>query len=945
VGEGQVEFRILGPLAVERDGEPVAVGGPKPRALLATLLTRPCTVVSTDRLVAALWGDDPPRDAAGALRAYVSRLRAVLEPLPGSERLRFQAPGYALAVADGELDAAEFARLVASARAAGPDHAGVVDALDEALALWRGDVLAGLDPAAVDAEAEVARLDELRLAAVEARAEALLMLGRGADAVAELDAMLRRFPQREPLAALLMRAHYAIGRQAEALAVYRDLRRRLVDELGVEPSAATRDVHRRVLGQDPGLTARAPAPATNLPRRPTALVGRERDVAGVAGLLRDAPLVTLAGVGGVGKTRMALEVAGRDRDRFPDGVWLCELAPLAPDGPVDHTVAAAMRVQQRHGLTVEQTVVEYLATRRLLLVLDNCEHVLDAVARLVERIVASCPAVVVLATSREALGLDGEQVWPLAPLAARDATELFVARARAIRPGFRSEPRNAGAIAEICYRVDGLPLAIELAAARMRVMSAAEVAERLDGGRLLTGPARAAQPRHHSLTAAIDWSYRLLSGPEQLLFTRLSVFAGGADLAAVHAVCAEPGASEADTVDLLTALVDKSMLAPVDGLGGTRYRLLETLRAYGREHRPAEGTLAERHARYFAGLAAQAAQGVQGPDERAWVERTRPDHDNLRAAFEHAAAARDGDLALRLSAPLGEVLQWRFGPESAVWAERALDLAGPEHALFVEGVGAAARGAWGRGDFDRARTLAARAAGHGPGRGAPRLAHPGDVEADVRMYEGDVDRALRHYTGAVTAARRDEDPTRLVWTLYYVAICQAVRRRPELGRVAAEESLRLAIPTANPTGLSMAHYAMGLVLKKSEPERALDHLDTAAGLAAAVHNGWWQGIALMEAAATRAVHGPDPAVAARAFVEVLDHWDRIGDRTQQWLNLRYVARLLRRLGAEDDALALHGSLLAAGKPSPLHAAAAPDPVPLTQEQSVSRARARLLRVG
>ena len=901
--------------------------------------------MSTDRLVAAVWGDDPPRDAAGALRAYVSRLRSVLEPLPGSERLRYQSPGYALCVADGELDAAEFARLVAAGRAAAPDHARAVEALDAALALWRGDVLAGLDPAAVDAEAEVTRLGELRLAAVEERAEALLMLGRGADAVADLDAMLRCFPQREPLAALLMRAHYAGGRQAEALAVYRDLRRRLVDELGVEPSAATRDVHRRVLGQDPGLAARSPVPTTNLPRRPTALVGREHDVAGVATLLRDAPLVTLTGVGGVGKTRMALEVAGRERDLFPDGVWLCELAPLAPDGPVSDAVAAAMRVQQRHGLTVEQTVVEYLATRRLLLVLDNCEHVLDAVARLVGRIVAGCPGVVVLATSREALGIDGEHVWPVPPLAAGDAAELFVARARAIRPGFRSEPRNAGAIAEICRRVDGLPLAIELAAARMRVMSAAEVAERLDGGRLLTGPTRAAQPRHHSLTAAVDWSYRLLSGPEQQLFTRLSVFAGGADLAAVHAVCAEPGAGEADTVDLLTALVDKSMLVAADAPGGTRYQLLETLRAYGRERRPADGTLAERHARYFADLAARAAEGVQGPDERVWVERTRPEHDNFRAAFELAATARDGDLALRLSAPLGEVWQLRFGIESAVWAERALDLVSPEHPLFVAGVGTAARGAWSRGDFDRARTLAARATGRSAARDTPRPAYPDDVDADVRLYEGDVEQALRHYTAAVAAARRDGNPIRLVWTLYYVAICQSVRRRPELGRPAAEESLRIAIPIANPSGLSMAHYALGLVLKKAEPERALTHLDAAADLAADVHNGWWQGIALMEAAATRAVHGPDPAVAARAFVEVLDHWDRIGDRTQQWLNLRYVVRFLVRLGARDVALALHGCLLAAGKPSPLGAAPAPDPDPLTQEQAVSLARARLLRAG
>jgi hypothetical protein len=394
------------------------------------------------------------------------------------------------------------------------------------------------------------------------------------------------------------------------------------------------------------------------------------------------------------------------------------------------------------------------------------------------------------------------------------------------------------------------------------------------------------------------------------------VFAGGADLAAVHAVCAEPGTTESDTLDLITALVDKSMITAVSDPGGTRYRVLETLRAYGRERLPMDGSLSRGHAKYFVELAEQAARGVQGPDERTWIERTLPNTDNFRAAFGRANADRDVDLIFRLVTALSEVWSLRIGYEAADWAERALDLAKEDHPLFVAGVGAAARGAWARGDFTRARTLAGRAAGRAPARGTARISYPADVAADVALYEGDVDAALRHYTSQVVLARRDDDQLRLVWTLYYTAICHAVRRVPHLGVPAAQECLRVAEFTANPTAISMARYALGLVLKKSDPIHALSQFDQAAQVAESVHNFWWQGIAMMEAAATRGVHG-DAAAAARAFIGVLEHWERVGDQTQQWLALRYVVRLLLRLGADENAVSLHHCLLTAGKPSPL----------------------------
>ena len=532
---------------------------------------------------------------------------------------------------------------------------------------------------------------------------------------------------------------------------------------------------------------------------------------------------------------------------------------------------------------------------------------------------AHCAGVVVLATSREALGVDGEQVWPVRPLSVDDATTLFVDRARSTRPDFDPAREVGGAVAEICLRLDGLPLAIELAAARMRMMSATEVAQRLDDGRRLVGGPRTGQPRHQSLTSAIDWSYRLLAHSEQTLFARMSVFAGGADLAAIHGVCAEPGTTEGEVLDLLTGLVDKSMVSAAPALAGTRYRMLETLRVYGRERMRDRGdgvAHARRHAAYFTALAERAGRGVQGPDEQAWVERTLPDRDNLRVAFDRVVADRTGEMLLRLVTAPSEVLSLRVGYESAAWAEVALDIAPVAHPLFAAAVGAAARGAWARGDFARARRLADRADGRIPPRGTARISYPADVVADVDLYEGDIDSALRHWEAEVVAARGNDDPIRLVWTLYYVAVCHAVRREPRFGVAAARESVQVADGTGNPTARSMARYALGLVGKKADPERALALFDEAAGLAAQVHNFWWHGIAMMEAAATRAVHG-DPAVAARAFVEVLDHWDRNGDWTQQWLNLRYVVRLLVRVGADTEAGDLHRCLVAAGKPSPL----------------------------
>lgn len=947
-----VEFRLLGDVEVAVDGQSLDIGHARQRCVLAALLVDANRPIPSEQLIDRVWADDLPHRARNALAAYVSRLRQLFADI-GAVQIVRQPGGYMLSTDPQAVDLHHFRDLVVAARAATDDRAAAT-LFDRALALWRGKPFAALDTPWFNDVRD--SLEVERLSIVVERNDAALRAGRDSEMLGELTSALQAHPLDERLAGQLMLAQFRSGRQGDALDTYRQMRERLVDELGVDPGPSLQAVYRQILNGDPGHLVPQPTsspqvatrPLAGLPRRATSFVGREQDVLRVTDALRDGPLVTLTGVGGVGKTRLALEVAEREQQRFTDGVAVCELAPLEDGSAVTHAVAAALRLQQQQGLGIEETVIDYLRTRELLLLVDNCEHVLDEAARLLDQIAAHCPKVSVLATSRAALGVAGERIMPVEPLTVDDATVLFADRAKASRPDFDLEHEPVGAVAEICRQLDGLPLAIELAAARMRMMSSLDVARRLDRLRLLSGGARGAMPRQQSLAATIAWSYQLLSEREQSLFARLSVFAGGFDLDAAHGVCGEDGAAEDDTLDLLTGLVDKSMVVVRGGADTTRYGVLETLRAYGREQLSDSGIdeqLGMRHAAYYADLAERAAAGMHGADERAWVLRMLPDYDNLRAAFEHATSAGDVDLALRLVTSLSEFVHLRIGYESSGWAERLLESADPDHVLFPAAVGFAARGAWNRGDFNRARSIAVLAEGRTPNRGNGRVANPGDVLADLALYAGDANSALAHYDSELARARGDDDPIRLVWTLFYSAICHAALRSDADGVAAAEEAVQVADTTANPTARSMARYALGLVLKKSQPDRALALFDEAAVLAESVQNFWWHGIALMEAASTRAVHG-DPERAATDLIAVIDHWDRVGDWSQQWLNLRYVTRFLFRVGADDDAWALHRALEGAGRRSPLRAAQVASlgdraGQPLSGADAVGRARAAL----
>ncbi|WP_099222765.1 BTAD domain-containing putative transcriptional regulator [Mycobacterium persicum] len=927
-----VEFTLLGDVEARVDGRRLEIGHARQRCVLVAFLIDVNRPIPVGQLVDRVWSDRPPYRARNSLAGYVSRLRNLLAQSEGASISR-EPGGYVLAADPLTVDLHRFRRVAAQARATDdPQQAALL--FDKALAIWSGEPFATLDTPWVNDVRTALRAEKL---SVELdRNDTALRIGKHTDLLVEISAAQAAHPLDERLAGQLMLAQYRCGRQADALETYRRVREQLVDELGIDPGPSLREVHQQILTGEAAIPVPQPVshevaapaplgmhrPRSGLLRRVTSFVGRQRELAQTIDALSDGPLVTLVGVGGVGKTRLGLEAAQRVQQRFGDGIWICELGPLEHAGAVGHAVAASVWLRQQQGMDIEESVIEYLRSREVLLVFDNCEHVLEAAGKFIDQILRHCPRVSVLATSRQPLGLEGERIIGVPPLEEADATELFVDRALASRSDFTLEDQPMGAVVEICRRVDCLPLGVELAAARMRVMSSMDVARRPDFLRLLRGGIRGALPRQQSLSETIAWSYRLLTESEQSLFASLSVFAGSFDLDAAHGICGLDGAGEADTLELLSGLVDKSMVVVRSIEERARYAVLETMRAYGRDRLRENGIERQcsiRHARYYTGLAERAGAGMLTAEERNWVERALPDYDNLRAAFGHAMDEHDIGLAMRIVAAVPELIGWRVGYEVAEWAERVIAVADPDHPLFPAVVGTAARVAWARADFPRAKSLASLAHGRTPARGSARVVNPVDVLTDVALFEGHPEAALAYWTAEAERARRDADPIRLGWTLFTLAICQGVLGNDEAAIPAAQEAVGAADDTGNPTAQSMAYFVLGYLLRRSEPERALALFDDSARLAADVQNFWVYGSALMEAAAIRAVYG-DPRVAAQMFIGVLEHWERFADLTQQWLTLRYITRLLVRLGCHEDAAVLYWAFVNAGKPMPLAAA-------------------------
>ncbi|MGW0738490.1 BTAD domain-containing putative transcriptional regulator [Streptomyces sp. NPDC002817] len=674
-------FRVdlLGSVRAYGGGGPVDIGGARLRMLLARLALEAGRPVSVDSLVDGLWGEQPPADAANALQALVSRLRKALR---GTGTVDAVAGGYRLSVQEEDVDTYRFEDLAGRGRhalAAGRTEEAA-RTLTAALGLWRGAALADVLEAPF-AGAAATRLDELRAAAVEDRFDAELRAGRYADVLADLEAAGARRPLSERLAGLRMRALSAAGRQSDALAVYEDLRGRLGDELGVDPSAEVREIHLALLRGELERPAARPTNApSRLPARLTSFVGRDGELDRLADLMGSARLVTLVGPGGAGKTRLSLEAATRDTAHARDRVRFVPLAGVSRLDQLADVVLGALsstdgRLYEGGGAqqasAVERTA-ELLGSGDTLLLIDNCEHVVEAVAELADQLLLRLPELRILATSREPLAINGESLFHLGPLdvptgspepaeaMAAAAVRLFVDRAAGIRQEFALDESNLDAVLEICRRLDGMPLALELAAAKLRSMGVEQIARRLDDRfRLLSSGSRTALPRQRTLLAMVEWSWDLLDEPERILARRLSAFPGGATLAALETVCSDPQLPADDVLYVLGALIEKSLVQEVrDADGESRYRMLDTVRAYAARRLAESGDdLTARFTAYHLALAQRHEPLLRTGAQLRATAVFDSEHDNLTHALRLVRDAGDRETAVRF----GAAMFWYWG--------------------------------------------------------------------------------------------------------------------------------------------------------------------------------------------------------------------------------------------------------------------------------------------
>jgi len=682
-----VQVRLLGPLELVRGEALVGLRRGRQQLLVAALALESGRVLAADRLVDALWPEGSPEDPGNALQQLVAQIRRAL----GADRevLRTAARGYVLALPRADVDALAFEDDVAAARSAlaTGDAAHAVALVDRAVGRWRGEPLT--EAATGPLRAEAARLSGARVGAELVRADALLALGRAEELIERLAALTAREPLSEPLWVRRLAVLAATGRPAEALEAYEQARHVLAEELGAEPSRELRELHLRILrGEIATSTPKGQATPSRIPAPTTSFIGRERELADVVERLHGADrLITLVGPGGAGKTRLAIEAARQVRDRFPAGADFVRLDAIEEPDAIVAAVARAVRLVEDPGRPILDTLSGQLQGTRLL-VLDNCEHLADGAATLVAELVARCPRLAIVATSRERLGLAGEVVIGVGPLAlpaageARGgphaaALELFFERAGAAHPNIAWDDAQTAAAAEIVRALDGLPLAIELAAARAATLAPTQLAARI-GDRLsiLDHALRDPVEHHRGLRAAIAWSHDRLSEPEREVFNRVSVFAGPIDPAAAAEIT---GAGDADSLlSLLAGLLEKSLLKPEDELDGIpRFRMLQTLRAYGRERlieAGAETNVRDAHLGYFAELASEADAGIRGPRQRDWLRRLDDAAEDVAAAVRWSSTGGDVGVGLRLVGALGRYLDWRGHLHDAdEWTARLLE--------------------------------------------------------------------------------------------------------------------------------------------------------------------------------------------------------------------------------------------------------------------------------
>jgi predicted ATPase/DNA-binding SARP family transcriptional activator len=906
-----MEIGVLGPvLVVDDNGARVVQRSARQRLLLAVLIAGGGRVLAPDELAESLWGDGLPTDPEGALQSQISRLRRQLGR--GSAWIETADAGYRFACPPNSLDAARFEHLLAHARELEDEPAVALERLDHAASMWRGRAYQDVadHPAIVP---EATRLEELRADAVEIRADTLLKLGRPVESVSATQRLISDQPFRERPVAVLMRALASQGRHADAVHEFERFRRRLGDELGLEPSPELRALEASILRHD--VRTRPHVPTVGLPGN--SFVGRDAEVAKTAWLLERARLVTLTGPGGVGKTRIALHVAAGALAAYPDGIYLCELARVSEPNAVAAALASTLHVEEHADLSLAERLVEFLHVKRALLVIDNCEHVLAAVAELITGILFRTAHVDVLATSRERLGVEGEQRVPVGPLSApawddprAPSAQLFTDRARAVRPDLKLGAGDVAVVSELCRRLDGLPLAIELAAAHTVTSSPSEILAAItDRLGSLADPRRALE-RHRSLDAVFGWSYDLIGTGERAVFERLAVLVGGWRSSAARAVA---GATPGD----LASLVESSLVTATPN-GETRFSMLEPVRQFAEARLTERGNADEaraRFARWAVELAETADAGLRGPDEADWRTALDEEFANLRAAHSWCLD-HDPELAVRLAGSLYR-FAWSGAPsEVATWAEQAVSrFSELSHPRIPAAYAAAALGRALRGDLLGARTLAE--AGIAKAAGDPitaRLAW--EALGDIQTWLGDFEGAVPIFDRAVELARKAGDDHQAAISLLDRAVCPAYSGCVDEAIAACDAVAPLVDAVRNPSLAAWSDYINGEVRVDHAPLEALPFLRRSVDAARRIGNRLIVGVAGLSAVSCEARAG-DPNAALAEYGALIDHWHRDGSWNMQWTTLRTLIELLARLGRDTEAVSLYGAMTASATASPL----------------------------
>ncbi|HSE07871.1 MAG TPA: BTAD domain-containing putative transcriptional regulator [Nocardioidaceae bacterium] len=929
-----VRVEVLGPLRLAVDGVAVDVPGHKRRGVLALLALAEGRTVTVDDLLDALWPSAVPDSGRAALHSHVFRLRGHLGP--AGARLETWPDGYRLALGSDDLDLAQARALLAAARARAPeDPAGALTLLREAYALWRGPVLADLTEITPIATA-IEGCAQLRREVGDALVGCAIDAGHAEEVLGLAGSAVAADPLREPAVLLMMRALSAAGRAPEALGVGREYRHRLAQEAGLDPSALLNELERDIAG---GAAGPPPTRTEVHPGPTTRLFGREAQVAAVHRLLASERLVTLVGPGGVGKTRVALEVA-----HGSSAVTTLMLGPVNEAAAIPHALAAALGLKIVQG-DVLSACLAVLGDRPRLLFVDNCEHLLDAVREIVGLVLSTCPRVSVLATSREPLGLAVEYASRLSPLALPGSDQdllsvpsvaVFVDRARRVRPGHPLTNDELDKVADIVRRLDGMPLAIELAASRLSAFSLEDLRARLDRSLdLLGGGLPSGDPRHRTLRATIDWSYRLLAEDERRLFRAMAVFVDGLDLDTVESLAADLGL-ERDPGSVLAHIVDASMIEP-HFEGRTRYRMLETLRAFALDRLAfagEDGAAAGRLVRWAVARTAAFETGVASEHEAEADAALRRELPNLRAAWRVARSRGSLDEAAAMVTALFEAIAYRDLIEIRGWAEELADDPAVEgHPRATAVLGTAAESAYHGGDYPRAERLA---------------------RAGLDRADGVADTWYCHFALSVAALARGAYAEVVEHALAAAEVLGQPREGPGIAALAAlyagdlEEARALnargAAGAASPSMRSWAAYVAGEIENYAgRGDMAEQHYLQAIELAESSGATFLVGVATVGLLSVRAASGRIED-SLTGYREVIDYFARTGNWTHEWVTLRNLADLLRRLG-DDEPAALLDAAADRAPDAPAVERASVVPSPRTPPDGPTPSRATVLEVA